>query len=104
MKTNCQIDHEIICNGFSPLVQTPGLFLCIVIENWGGQPTYSVYMRHGSPGGQFWRSGEPVRREASLTEAQQWVNKLAGLCDAHKKFPVFQSNRLGEYHEVHFND
>ena len=99
MKANCNIDHEII-RSFTPLVQTPGLFICIVIENWDINPSYAVYMRHGCPGGQFWRSGRPIRREKSMQEAQELVNQLAGLVDAYKHFPVYRSDRLGHYVEV----
>lgn len=84
-------DHEIIHNGFSPLVKTPGLFLCIVAEHSKFSPTYyAVHMRHGSPAGEFWRNGGAVNKFKDIGEARDLVDLLAGLVGAHKQFPVIQ--------------
>lgn len=83
-------DIKIVNNGFSNLVQTPGLFFCIVVERDPRPTQFAVYMRHGSPGGQFWRNGNPIRRCDDITEAQQLVDQLAGIQGAHEHFPVIQ--------------
>jgi len=82
-------DHKITNNGFSPLVQTPGLFLCIVVAHDSWHTSFGVYMRHGSPGGAFWRNGGAIRSFETMGEAQELVDRLAGLRDAHKSFPVY---------------
>lgn len=86
-------EHTIVHNGFSPLVTTPGLFLCIVAEHSKYGPThYAVHMRHGSPAGQFWKNGGAISRFKTISEARDLVDHLAGLKDAHKQFPIVNVN------------
>lgn len=92
MNATIERDHEIIHNGFSSLVKTPGLFFCIVCERNGYSTDFAVYMRHGSPGGQFWLSARPIRRFKDISEARKIIDEMAGLVDAHKSFPIFHRN------------
>lgn len=77
---------RIIHNGLSPLFLTEGLYFCTTHFRNGFSTQFGVYMRHGSPGGAFWRSCPPLKTFNTRQEANEFIDTLCNRVDAHKAF------------------
>lgn len=87
------MNTEIVNNGFGgKVVRTELTLLIECITGPGalsvGQPV-RVHLFHGTPAHPRWYQGqEPMRSFKTVPEAQEFVDRLGGLVNTHKHFPV----------------
>ena len=87
------MNTEIVNNGFGgKVVRTE---LTLLIEHCTGQGAshiaqpFRVHLFHGTPAHPFWFKGrEPICSFKTVQEAQELVDRLGGLVNTHKHFPV----------------
>jgi hypothetical protein len=76
-------------SGFgSNLVVVELYFEIHVSGNLHDSAPFALYMKHGAPSRADWfRAYAPIGRYATREDAEEALDKFAGLVDAHKSFP-----------------
>jgi len=65
---------------FGTWTRTTDLHVCIVVSaSRNTTQRFGVYVFHGHPGGQFWRSDAPLVRCDTLDEAREKATTLYGI-------------------------
>ena len=83
------MNTEIINNGFGGKVVRTDLTLLIEVLNDRHTTSYRIHLFHGTPAyGDWYKNREPLMYAKDIDEARRMVNRLGGLVDTHKHFPV----------------